>query len=440
MAVIPRQGDFDRARDEHWYRIPVKSAPSGLTGMSWVGFYFPAAFGAEQWSVRYWAPIEDISTARRAELLPAEAGHPRAEEQYYRLALGKLRRRPDPIFSRRRRRIVFIPSVWHKFVSALEINDLHHGSPIEDRLWAAFKQEGIEAERQWFEGNGETLYCLDFALFCPQRNIDVECDGDSWHANPTRARLDNERNNYLEQCGWHVLRFTGTQLTDRLDHCVRDVRAIIGRCGGLFLADGTLRAFGSEEAAPPPQPAPSRTIPPATAPGTARSDPGRGQPPEPRNDLDLEPLLAIRQAKQRRVELAALRARPGVEVLVAALADALASLSPDRRARAAWCLGELPPSPAVVELLVASLPAEPCEKVRRLMYAALAKCPSRSPEEAILGRLQEEQGPVLVEALRALKVCGSRQSVAPLLRLLAHRQPGTIARAARAALRCCAGR
>jgi very-short-patch-repair endonuclease len=408
--------------------------------MRWVGFNFPAAFGAEQWSVRYWALIEDIRTARRAELLPAEAGHPRAGEPYYRLALGKLRRRPDPILSRRRRRIVFIPSVWHKFVSALEINDLHHGSPIEDRLWAAFKQEGIEAERQWFEGKGETLYCLDFALFCPQRNIDVECDGDAWHANPTRARLDNGRNNYLERGGWHVLRFTGTQITDRLDHCVRDVRTIISRCGGLFLADGMLREFKSEGVAHRPQSVPSWTFPSATAPGMTTSDPGRGQPPERRNDLDLAPLLALRQAKQRREDLAALRARHGDQALVAALADALASLSPDRRARVVWCLGELPPGAAVVELLVATLPAEPCEKVRRLMYTAFAKCPSRSPEEAILGRLQEEQGPVLVEALRALKVCGSRQSVAPLLRLLGRPQPGTVARAARAALRCCAGR
>jgi hypothetical protein len=199
VAVIPRRVDFGHARDEHWNRIPVRSDPPGLAGMGWVGFYFPAAFGAEKWSVRYWAPIRAITTARRAELLPAEAKHPRAEELYYRLALGDLQRRADPIFSRRRRRIVFIPSVWHKFVTALEINDLHHGSPIEDRLWAAFKQEGIEAERQWFEGRGETLYCLDFALFCPQRNIDVECDGDTWHASPERARVDNDRNNYTSR-------------------------------------------------------------------------------------------------------------------------------------------------------------------------------------------------------------------------------------------------
>src|SRR5204862_3715458 len=140
-----------------------------------------------------------ITGAGRFDLLPVEGAHALANNRYYRLALGPLQERGEPSFSRRRRRIVFIPSIWHKFATALEINDLHHGSPLEDRLWAAFKQEGIEAERQWFERRAETIYCLDFALFCPQRNIDVECDGDMWHSNPKRARGDNQRNNFLEQ-------------------------------------------------------------------------------------------------------------------------------------------------------------------------------------------------------------------------------------------------
>ena len=56
--------------------------------------------------------------------------------------------------------------------------------PLEDLLWAAFKLEGIEVERQRWKDDMKTHYCLDFAVFCPQRNIDVECDGDRWHSNP----------------------------------------------------------------------------------------------------------------------------------------------------------------------------------------------------------------------------------------------------------------
>jgi very-short-patch-repair endonuclease len=117
---------------------------------------------------------------------------------------------------------------------------LVHGSPLEDRLWAAFKQEEIEAERQWWEGN-KTRYCLDFALFCARGKIDVECDGDTWHISKESAPRDNARNNFLEQRGWHVLRFGTRQLSDDLRGCVRDVTTTIGQCGGIMRPDGSIR-------------------------------------------------------------------------------------------------------------------------------------------------------------------------------------------------------
>lgn len=247
VAVLNNRPDFERAKVEHWYRIPVQSAPDRLRDIRWIAFYLTQAFGREKWSVRYWAKVRKITQARRADLLTSEKTHPRSQNMYFRLALGTLQVRPEPILSRRRRRIVFIPSNWKKFTTALEINDLVHGSPLEDRLWAAFKQEEIEAERQWWEGDKETRYCLDFALFCPQRNVDVECDGDSWHINPKSAAHDNARNNFLEQRGWHVLRFNTAQLTDDLAGCVRNVTTLVNRCGGLIMADDSVKPFATTE-------------------------------------------------------------------------------------------------------------------------------------------------------------------------------------------------
>jgi len=242
VAVLNNRADFERADVEHWYRIPVQSAPDGLRKIRWIAFYLTKVFGREKWSVRHWAKVRKIRRAKRLDLLPAETRHPRAQNLYYRLELDPLRVRPEPIFSRRRRLIVFIPSIWRKFATALEINDLVHGSPLEDRLWAAFKQEEIEAERQWWEWDEQTRYCLDFALFCPERNIDVECDGDTWHIKPDAAVHDNARNNFLEQRGWHVLRFGTRQLTEDLGGCVRSVTTMINRCGGLILSDDSVKA------------------------------------------------------------------------------------------------------------------------------------------------------------------------------------------------------
>lgn len=243
VAVLNNRADFERVESEHWYRIPVLTAPDDVEKIRWIAFYLTQTFGREKWSVRYWAKVAGIERRQRVELLPNESRHPRAKDWYHQIKLGHLQVRREPIFSRRRRRIVFIPSIWKKFQTALEINDLVHGSPLEDRLRAAFKLEGIEAERQWWEGDKKTHYCLDFAVFCPERNIDVECDGDRWHSNPQRAAYDNARNNFLEQRAWHVLRFNTGQLTNDLSGCVRNVATTVNRCGGLLRADDSIKSL-----------------------------------------------------------------------------------------------------------------------------------------------------------------------------------------------------
>lgn len=135
VAVLNNRPDFERAESEHWYRIPVQTAPDGIRYISWLAFYLTQTFGREKWSVRYWAKVRRITQAKRCDLLPAEKHHPRSHNLF-----GPLQRRPEPILSRRRRRIVFIPSIWKKFTTALEINDLVHGSPLEVRRRSIFNR------------------------------------------------------------------------------------------------------------------------------------------------------------------------------------------------------------------------------------------------------------------------------------------------------------
>lgn len=52
---------------------------------------------------------------KRKELLPAESAHPRAEEEYCRINLVELLPLAKPIFSRRKRRIVFITTTFERF-------------------------------------------------------------------------------------------------------------------------------------------------------------------------------------------------------------------------------------------------------------------------------------------------------------------------------------
>lgn len=249
VALINNGRDLQIAREAHWYRIPVKSAPRITAAARYIAFYQTKIFGVEGWAVRYWAEIRGREIVTRRELFPDQSSHSRAEELYYKLELGEIKRREPAIISRRGRRIVFIPTTWEKFQRATEINDLFHESPLEDELWEAFKGERLEAERQYFLEAGGKTYCLDFALFCQNGKINIECDGDRWHAAVEKIPDDNERNNHLESKGWSVLRFNGKQLADEMPRCLQLVRETANQYGGVVTPEGELRyyALGGED-------------------------------------------------------------------------------------------------------------------------------------------------------------------------------------------------
>jgi very-short-patch-repair endonuclease len=237
VAIMNQPLDFVIARDQHWYRIPVTSAEKWLRSCwppGWLAFYQTKVFGDEAYAVNYYARVLDIRKVFRWELFPEEPHTGKGIRQYFKLSLSPLERMARPIVSRRLRRIVFIPTTWQKFVMAEEMNDLWDESPLEDQLWTEFKRLSINAERQERVRVTGRSYRLDFALYCASGKIDVETDGDSWHADPERIPLDNLRDNDLETHGWRVLRFNTLQIREQMArYCLPTVTQMVDKLGGL---------------------------------------------------------------------------------------------------------------------------------------------------------------------------------------------------------------
>lgn len=237
VAIVNNMRDFAIINEQHWYRIPESSVKKWLKDRwppQWIAFYQTKAFGSEAHAVNYYAQVIEIKRVLRTDLFPNEIPGKNSSKRYFQLILGPLQKLPKPIPSRRWRRIVFIPTTWQKFVNAVEINDLSDESPLEDRLWAEFKRHNIPAERQEFIAIMEQNYSLDFAIYCSSGSIDVETDGDSWHANPKKAAEDNLRDNALESRGWNVLRFSTTQIVDQVaDYCMPRIADTINALGGV---------------------------------------------------------------------------------------------------------------------------------------------------------------------------------------------------------------
>lgn len=139
VAVVSRPRDLALARDEGWYRVPYARVPARLAA-DYLAFYQTAAFGAERWSVRYYAPVRSYSLLTRRELLPAEPDHPRAAQRYYRVAIGPLAALPLPVPAARLRRVVFIATTFGQLRRAADVRELFR--PDEDAnpgdgLWGA---------------------------------------------------------------------------------------------------------------------------------------------------------------------------------------------------------------------------------------------------------------------------------------------------------------
>lgn len=139
VVIMPRPSDMELARTAHWYRLPLAHAPPAAQAEA-LAFYQTAAFGAERWSVRYIAPVQQVQIVRRAALLPDEPTHPRANERYLRYDLGPLAMLPLALPSRRLRRVTFIPTTFGQLLRARDVAELWHpqeDSMIDAEVWAA---------------------------------------------------------------------------------------------------------------------------------------------------------------------------------------------------------------------------------------------------------------------------------------------------------------
>ena len=237
VAILNNLSDFDILRSQRWYRIPISSADKWLRkrwAPQWLAFYHTKVFGEFAHAVHYYARVLDVREVHRWQLFPDQPLDDRSSRRYYQIFVEPLRKLPQPIPSRRLRRIVFIPTTLRKLVSAEEINDLYDDSPLEDRLWTEFKRLQIQAERQEFVRVWDNDYALDFAIYCVSGQLDVETDGDTWHSIPERIEADYLRDNALRTAGWDILRFSSRHIQENIvDYALPTIMENINRLDGI---------------------------------------------------------------------------------------------------------------------------------------------------------------------------------------------------------------
>lgn len=237
VAILNDPLDVNIAVERGWYRIPVRSVQKWLRTCwppQWLAFYQTKSSGQRPYAVQRYAKVAGVRKVYRWEMFPDDPRDEKSERRYYQLFFDHLDDLPIPIISRRRRRIIFIPTTQEKFFNANEINDLYDESPLEDLLWMHMQRLQILAERQELVSIKKKNYFLDFAIYCGTGKLDIETDGDIWHIGAERSSVDNIRDNAIRKAGWTLLRFDSRQIREQMvEYCVPEIVEAIKSLGGI---------------------------------------------------------------------------------------------------------------------------------------------------------------------------------------------------------------
>lgn len=140
VAILPSVKDLEIARLLGWYRIPMRMAPK-IVDVDYLAFYQTNAFGKDHhWQIEHFAEVKGHELTTRKELLRDEPDHPRANEEYYKIELGNIFRRPEPIPAENWKRITFFYTLGHLFNQAKTINDLVVHSDERELLWQGLRE------------------------------------------------------------------------------------------------------------------------------------------------------------------------------------------------------------------------------------------------------------------------------------------------------------
>lgn len=233
-GLVPTQRDLEFFVKDRWYRIPddSKITLARRWPPTWVAAFESTRIDGVQ-QIRYYGRVGSRAKKHRSELFHGERPGPKQGRTYQVFEFDEVIELPRPILVQKNRRNPFIETTLSKLLTATTINDLFDDSPSEDTLWERLRSVGPWTERQWPVTVGERRMVLDFAIFCRERNIDVEVDGRQHHLYEGNSVYDADRDRDLNKTGWSVNRFTAAAVRNDPERCLEDIMETIERCGGL---------------------------------------------------------------------------------------------------------------------------------------------------------------------------------------------------------------
>lgn len=223
VAVVNNPADLRRAASEGWYRIPQRRAPRRI-GADYLAFYQTGAFGKqpEAQTVTFYAPIRRYHLRTRAELMPTEQEHPRAEDYYFRIEIGPLLRLDRPVPANRLRRLTFIHTTIEQLFSAEDVTDLYTQDDSFEKLWQALHANRLRPLANRLAGE----WPADITLRVRSGYLGIRCvDENDTTQEITYAQLPPR---------WTLLHLSVQQIQSDLPACLRQIASTLINLGGAL--------------------------------------------------------------------------------------------------------------------------------------------------------------------------------------------------------------
>lgn len=237
VCVMNNADDMRRAASEGWYRIPQRRAPQHI-GADYLAFYQTGKFKdqPEAQTVSFFAQTRRYRLLTRAELMPHEADHKRANEYYFRIDIGPLQRLETPIPASKMRRLTFVHTTMEHLFAAQDVQDLfRHEDPV-DKLWKALRHHRLRPLKNRIVGDRP----MDITLRARGGFLGIRVTNDKTLREALPSELSSPTPPIFQSSSsaerWEFLTLSPFDIEQDLNDCLRQIGRSLITLGGSALS------------------------------------------------------------------------------------------------------------------------------------------------------------------------------------------------------------